>query len=169
MRQTVRASAGRLRAVMWRRVCLPMLVGGAACGFAAGAAMAQSVPPTDDAPVRKVPPLCIVRQLDQADVTATDGPRVTAWVTVPQPTYASVIADGTAQAHDLGHVALRVMRDGTILAGSSDVSGTGMLDVKVESGFWLQPGRQYHFVVSPELRGAQITRLRLTIAGAGCH
>lgn len=179
MRQSVRASAGRVRAVVVRlvnvrlakvrlaKVRLAMV--GAACGIAAGAAMAQSAPQTADAPKRNATPLCVVRQLDQADVTVADGPRLAAWVTVPQPTYAYVTAAGTARARDLGHVALRVLRDGTMLAGSGDVAGTGMLDVKVESGGWLQPGRQYHFVVTPELHGAQMTRLRLSIGAAGCR
>ena len=113
-------------------------------------------------------PLCIVRNLDPGPRLAGDTQGLSAWVTVKQPTYAYVSARGAGTSLDIGHIALRLLVDGTLLAGSGDVAGTGPLDVQLRGGAYLVPGRQYRFVLTPEMRNVTLLSLRLRIGAEDC-
>lgn len=141
-------------------------LGGVGCAgaLAFGVAASGQVTPGDAAPA-----LCIVRKLDPGLTLPTDTQALSAWVTVKQPMYAYINGDGTASGTDLGHVALRVVQDGTLLAGSGDVSGTGRLDAQVRGGTYLVPGRQYRFVLTPELRDVKLLSLQLRVGTADCR
>lgn len=116
------------------------------------------------APAPPEPPQCIRRNADLVD---SNDNRLSVWVSVRQPAYATIKASGSALGLRPGTLFLTLINSGITVANSPEVRGTGVIVANVGAGIKLVPGKQYKFTTKATVSNKKHILLHMTVEVGG--
>jgi hypothetical protein len=116
---------------------------------------------------RPDPIQCIHRAKDLHRISSPGDDRLTVWLSVRQPTTASIRASASASGAKTGSFAMTVLNNGTPVANSQEQRGTGRLTAKAGGSVKLVPGQQYKISAKATANNKRLDQLEMDVAVGG--